>query len=182
MQIDIKTADIKPIRNTFDHVAKRLGKDKPASRYQEATYDIQPETNFHYRPLWDPEHLPEGLIRHEQVHPSVGPYPGAHGCNAAVLARGKAIAAPKNRVLGVREEGSTVEGEHGNASTVGIGCVADGLGEGSATIGWQHRERHGHVEGPRGPLGILAASETDAEHAEQGERLHRLVIRATTCR
>ena len=57
MQIDIKTADIKPIRNTFDHVAKRLGKDKPASRYQEATFDIQPETNFHYRPLWDPEHL-----------------------------------------------------------------------------------------------------------------------------
>lgn len=57
MQIDIKTADIKPIRNTFDHVAKRLGQDKPASRYQEATLDIQPETNFHYRPLWDPEHL-----------------------------------------------------------------------------------------------------------------------------
>jgi phenol hydroxylase P1 protein len=57
MQIDIKTADIKPIRNTFDHVARRLGKDKPASRYQEATFDIQPETNFHYRPLWDPEHL-----------------------------------------------------------------------------------------------------------------------------
>ena len=56
MQIDIKTADIKPIRNTFDHVAKRLGKDKPASRYQEATYDIQPVTNFHYRPLWDPDH------------------------------------------------------------------------------------------------------------------------------
>ena len=57
MQIDIKTADIKPIRNTFDNVAKRLGQDKPASRYQEATFDIQAETNFHYRPLWDPEHL-----------------------------------------------------------------------------------------------------------------------------
>lgn len=57
MQIDIKTADIKPTRNTFDHVARRLGQDKPASRYQEATLDIQPETNFHYRPLWDPEHL-----------------------------------------------------------------------------------------------------------------------------
>jgi len=56
MQIDIKTADIKPLRNTFDHVARRLGKDKPASRYQEATLDLQPVTNFHYRPLWDPDH------------------------------------------------------------------------------------------------------------------------------
>jgi phenol hydroxylase P1 protein len=56
MQIDIKTADIKPIRNTFDHVAERIGADKPASRYQEATFDVQAVTNFHYRPLWDPEH------------------------------------------------------------------------------------------------------------------------------
>ncbi len=56
MQIDIKTTSIKPIRQTFSHIARRLGADKPASRYQEATLDMQPEVNFHYRPLWEPEY------------------------------------------------------------------------------------------------------------------------------
>ena len=56
MQVDIKTSDIQPVRQTFAHVARRLGADKPASRYQEATLDMQPTTNWHYRPLWDPEH------------------------------------------------------------------------------------------------------------------------------
>lgn len=55
MQIDLRTVAIKPLRNTFDHVAKRLGADKPASRYQEATLDLQAPVNFHYRPLWAPE-------------------------------------------------------------------------------------------------------------------------------
>ncbi|WP_322044547.1 aromatic/alkene monooxygenase hydroxylase subunit beta [Paraburkholderia sp. J67] len=55
MQIDIKTTAVQPIRQTFSHVARRLGADKPASRYQEATFDLQPEVNFHYRPLWQPE-------------------------------------------------------------------------------------------------------------------------------
>uniref|UniRef100_UPI001C49ED24 phenol hydroxylase n=1 Tax=Pseudomonas aeruginosa TaxID=287 RepID=UPI001C49ED24 len=55
VQVDIKTSDIRPIRQTFSHVARRLG-DKPASRYQEATLDMQPTANFHYRPLWDPQH------------------------------------------------------------------------------------------------------------------------------
>ena len=55
MQIDIKTSGVKPIRNTYAYVEKRFG-DKPASRYQEASYDIQEEVNFHYRPLWQPEH------------------------------------------------------------------------------------------------------------------------------
>ena len=55
MQIDIKTSSVKPIRNTYAYVQKRFG-DKPASRYQEASYDIQEEINFHYRPLWQPEH------------------------------------------------------------------------------------------------------------------------------
>ncbi|MDM0117566.1 aromatic/alkene monooxygenase hydroxylase subunit beta [Variovorax sp. J22R133] len=53
MQVEIKTTDIRPIRQTFSHVARRLG-DKPASRYQEATLDMQPTANFHYRPLWAP--------------------------------------------------------------------------------------------------------------------------------
>jgi len=54
MQIDVKTVSIKPQRNTFDHLVRRFG-DKPASRYQEASYDIQAVENFHYRPTWDPD-------------------------------------------------------------------------------------------------------------------------------
>jgi phenol hydroxylase P1 protein len=54
MQVDIRTANVKSIRRTFAHLERRFG-DKVASRYQEATYDLQSETNFHYKPLWDPE-------------------------------------------------------------------------------------------------------------------------------
>ncbi len=56
MQIDLRTVSIKPLRQTFDHVARQIGGDKPASRYQEGTIRLQAEGNFHYRPLWDPEH------------------------------------------------------------------------------------------------------------------------------
>lgn len=56
MQIDLRTVSIKPLRQTFDHVARRIGPDKAASRYQEGTLDIQATTNFHYRPTWDPQH------------------------------------------------------------------------------------------------------------------------------
>ncbi|GGB87326.1 phenol hydroxylase P1 protein [Marinobacterium zhoushanense] len=55
MTIEIKTSTLEPVRNTFAHIEKRFG-DKPATRYQEATYDVQAETNFHYRPYWDPDH------------------------------------------------------------------------------------------------------------------------------
>ena len=55
MQIDLRTVSIKPLRNTFDHLARRFG-DKPASRYQEGSYDIQADANLQYRPTWDPEH------------------------------------------------------------------------------------------------------------------------------
>lgn len=55
MQIDLRTVTIQPLRQTFSHVARRLG-DKPASRYQEGTLDLQADANFQYRPLWDPEH------------------------------------------------------------------------------------------------------------------------------
>jgi phenol hydroxylase P1 protein len=54
MHIDLKTVKINPLRQTFANVADRLGGDKPASRYQEATLGLQPEANFHYRPTWDP--------------------------------------------------------------------------------------------------------------------------------
>ena len=56
MQIDLRTIAITPLRQTFGHLARRLGADKPASRYMEATMDLQPVENFHYRPTWDPAH------------------------------------------------------------------------------------------------------------------------------
>ncbi|MFT3758395.1 aromatic/alkene monooxygenase hydroxylase subunit beta [Thauera sp.] len=54
MQIDLRTVSIQPQRNAFDHLVRRFG-DKPASRYQEGSYDIQAAENLHYRPTWDPE-------------------------------------------------------------------------------------------------------------------------------
>lgn len=56
MHIDLRTVSIEPLRQTFDHIAARIGDNKPASRYLEGTMDVQPEVNFHYRPTWDPEH------------------------------------------------------------------------------------------------------------------------------
>ena len=56
MQIDLRTVSITPLRQTYNHIAERLGADKPASRYIEGTMNVQPDANFHYRPTWDPEH------------------------------------------------------------------------------------------------------------------------------
>lgn len=55
MSIDIKTMNVAPRRHTFAHVARRLGADAPASRYEEGVYDLQATTHFHYRPIWGPE-------------------------------------------------------------------------------------------------------------------------------
>ncbi len=55
MSVEIKAVEIKPLRNTFTHVADLIGGDKPASRYQEATLGVQAQTNMHYRPTWEPE-------------------------------------------------------------------------------------------------------------------------------
>lgn len=55
MNIDLQAREISPIRNTFAHVAKYIGEDKVASRYQEGTYGAQPMVNYHYRPTWAPE-------------------------------------------------------------------------------------------------------------------------------
>lgn len=54
MQIDLRTVSITPLRQTYNHIAERLGADKAASRYIEATMDVQAKANFHYRPTWDP--------------------------------------------------------------------------------------------------------------------------------
>lgn len=56
MTVELKTLEIKPQRHTYAHVAQHIRGDKVASRYQEGTMGAQPETNFHYRPTWDPDH------------------------------------------------------------------------------------------------------------------------------
>ncbi|MCU7929850.1 MAG: aromatic/alkene monooxygenase hydroxylase subunit beta [Candidatus Thiodiazotropha sp. (ex Codakia rugifera)] len=56
MSIDIKTMNVEPKRQTFAHVARRLGSDATASRYEEGVYDLQATTHFHYRPIWGPEY------------------------------------------------------------------------------------------------------------------------------
>ncbi|MGD0472393.1 MAG: aromatic/alkene monooxygenase hydroxylase subunit beta [Candidatus Velthaea sp.] len=53
MSLDIKTIGTAARRHTYANVARRIGGDKPASRYQEATFDMQASVNFHYKPLWD---------------------------------------------------------------------------------------------------------------------------------
>lgn len=55
MSIEIKTVDFVPKRFTYGHIARRLGADKPASRYQEGIYDLQATANFHYKPLYEPD-------------------------------------------------------------------------------------------------------------------------------
>lgn len=56
MTVEIKTIDFEPKRQTFGHVARRIGEGKPATRYQEAVLDVQATANFHYKPLWEPEY------------------------------------------------------------------------------------------------------------------------------
>ena len=50
MQIELRTQVIEPERKTFTNLAKRFG-DRPASRYEEGSIDVQSVANFHYRPL-----------------------------------------------------------------------------------------------------------------------------------
>ncbi len=54
MNIDLQAREITPLRKTYAHVARYIGGDKVATRYQEATLGAQPMANFHYRPTWDP--------------------------------------------------------------------------------------------------------------------------------
>jgi phenol hydroxylase P1 protein len=55
MGYELRTQVVEPKRHTYSHLIERFG-DKPASRYQEASFDIQPVENFHYRPTWDQTH------------------------------------------------------------------------------------------------------------------------------
>lgn len=54
MQIELRTQVIEPQRKTFQHIVERYG-DRPASRYEEGTIDLQGVVNFHYKPLWAPD-------------------------------------------------------------------------------------------------------------------------------
>jgi phenol hydroxylase P1 protein len=51
---EIKQNVIDPLRTGFSWVESRLG--RPANRYEEASIEVQQEENFHYRPVWDPDH------------------------------------------------------------------------------------------------------------------------------
>lgn len=54
MQYELRYQVIEPKRQTYQNVIDRLG-DQPASRYLEATLDVEPRENFHYRPTWAPD-------------------------------------------------------------------------------------------------------------------------------
>lgn len=55
MQYELRTQVIEPVRPAFTNLVERRG-DRPASRYEEGTVDVQATEHFHYRPLWDPAH------------------------------------------------------------------------------------------------------------------------------
>ena len=54
MAYELRTNVVEPERNTFSYLVERFG-DRPATRYQEASFNVQPKENFHYRPTWDPD-------------------------------------------------------------------------------------------------------------------------------
>ena len=55
MAYELRTNVIEPIPNTFSYLVDRSG-DRAATRYQEASFDVQPMEHFHYQPTGDPDH------------------------------------------------------------------------------------------------------------------------------
>jgi phenol/toluene 2-monooxygenase (NADH) P1/A1 len=55
MGYELRTMVVEPKRQTFDNLVERFG-DRPASRYQEGSFDLQATENFHYMPTWDTAH------------------------------------------------------------------------------------------------------------------------------
>jgi phenol hydroxylase P1 protein len=51
VQYELRYKVIEPKRQTYQNIIDRFG-DQPASRYLEATLDVEPRENFHYRPTW----------------------------------------------------------------------------------------------------------------------------------
>jgi phenol hydroxylase P1 protein len=54
VQYELRYQVVEPKRQTFQNLIDRFG-DRPASRYEEGTFDLQPRENFHYRPTWAPD-------------------------------------------------------------------------------------------------------------------------------
>jgi phenol hydroxylase P1 protein len=54
VQYELRYQVIEPKRQTYQNIIDRFG-DQPASRYLEATLDVEPRENFHYRPTWAPD-------------------------------------------------------------------------------------------------------------------------------
>jgi phenol/toluene 2-monooxygenase (NADH) P1/A1 len=55
VQYELRQQVVEPKRQAFQYLIERFG-DRPASRYEEGTVDVQPTENFHYRPMWAPDH------------------------------------------------------------------------------------------------------------------------------
>lgn len=55
MQYELRQQVVEPKRQAYQYLIDRFG-DRPASRYEEGTVDVQATENFHYRPTWDPAH------------------------------------------------------------------------------------------------------------------------------
>ncbi len=55
MQYELRQQVVEPKRQAYQYLIDRFG-DRPASRYEEGTVDVQPTENFHYRPTWAPTH------------------------------------------------------------------------------------------------------------------------------
>ncbi|MGW1616504.1 hypothetical protein ACWCQZ_45125 [Streptomyces sp. NPDC002285] len=51
MHYELRYQVIEPKRQSYQNIIDRFG-DLPASRYLEATLDVEPRENFHYRPTW----------------------------------------------------------------------------------------------------------------------------------
>jgi len=51
VQYELRYQVLEPKRQSYQNVIDRFG-DQPASRYLEATLDVEPRENFHYRPTW----------------------------------------------------------------------------------------------------------------------------------
>ncbi|MCF4165748.1 aromatic/alkene monooxygenase hydroxylase subunit beta [Zavarzinia compransoris] len=119
MTIDIKTATIQPRRQTYANVARRLGADRPASRYEESMFDLQATGAFHYRPTWAPEYdlfdASRTAIALEDWHVLRDPRQFYYGTYTIARARmmeatekAFAYAEKRGRVSGVAEDWMTV--------------------------------------------------------------------------
>lgn len=58
MNIEIRTVAIDRLRRTYSHIHRQT-----VSEHQEASFNIEVQTNLHYPPLWQPDKVPNDLTR-----------------------------------------------------------------------------------------------------------------------